>query len=147
MHSTPVGSQVEDLKRMYDLFTRVPSTLDCLRNCMCEYVKKIGRELVSDQERVKEPVEFVKGLLAMRDKYDRLVTEAFRNEKKAQKKLKEAFEVFINADSRCARFRCHNTPVTRSIPGSQRCSFLLVQLPGALHRRAAEKRVEGGFGS
>merc|ERR1711998_250446 len=76
--------KVEDLKRMYALFPRVPSTLDCLRNCMCEYVKKIGRELVSDQERVKEPVEFVKGLLAMRDKYDRLVTEAFRNEKKAQ---------------------------------------------------------------
>ena len=40
----------------------------------------------------------------MRDKYDRVVNEAFRAEKKAQKKLKEAFEDFINADSRCASY-------------------------------------------
>jgi len=46
----------------------------------------------------------VKGLLDMRDKYDRLVTEAFRSEKKSQKKLKDAFESFINADSRCASY-------------------------------------------
>lgn len=96
--------KVEDLKRMYDLFSRVPSTLDCLRDCMCDYVRKAGRELVTDQERVKEPVAFVKGLLDMRDKYDRLVTEAFRSEKKSQKKLKDAFEAFINADSRCASY-------------------------------------------
>ena len=42
-------SKVGDLKRMYDLFSRVPSTLDCLRDCMCDYVRKAGRELVTDQ--------------------------------------------------------------------------------------------------
>mmetsp|Transcript_16824 Transcript_16824/g.22614 ORF Transcript_16824/g.22614 Transcript_16824/m.22614 type:complete len:732 (-) Transcript_16824:417-2612(-) len=96
--------KVEDLKRMYELFSRVPTTLDWLRDCMCRYVKKVGRELVSDQERVKEPVQFVKGLLNMREKYDRLVTVAFNCEKKAQKKLKDAFEEFINADARCASY-------------------------------------------
>ena len=40
-------------------------------------------------------MEFVKGLLAMRDKYSALVSEALRSEKKAQKKLKEAFEVRV----------------------------------------------------
>ena len=96
--------RIDDLRRMYDLFTRVPHTLECLREAVCEHVKRTGRELVSDQERIKDPVEFVKGLLQMRDKYDRVVSDAFRAEKKAQKKLKEAFEDFINADSRCASY-------------------------------------------
>ena len=51
-----VNDKVDDLKRMYDLFSRVPSTLDCLRDCMCDYVKKSGGQLVSEQEQRKEPV-------------------------------------------------------------------------------------------
>ena len=47
---------------------------------------------------------FVKGLLEMRDKFDRIVAESFAGEKKAQKKLQEAFEDFINTDSRCASY-------------------------------------------
>lgn len=42
-----------DLKRMYHLFCRVPSTLEELRHALSEYVKNTGRELVADQERVK----------------------------------------------------------------------------------------------
>jgi len=47
------GGLCADLKRMYNLFARVPSTLDELRNAMAEYVKNSGRELVADQERIK----------------------------------------------------------------------------------------------
>lgn len=35
----------------------------------------------------------MKGLLSMRDKFERIVAEAFKGEKAAQKKLQEAFEV------------------------------------------------------
>ena len=96
--------KVEDLRNMYDLFSRVPSTLEVLRNAVGEYVRKTGRALVTDQERVKEPVVFVKGVLAMREKFDRIVDVSFRGEKKAQKKLKDAFESFINTDSRAALY-------------------------------------------
>ncbi|CAM9805306.1 unnamed protein product [Choristocarpus tenellus] len=96
--------KVDDLRRMYDLFSRVPSTLEELRGSMCDYVKTTGRALVTDQESAKDPVAFVQGLLGLRDKYDRIVEEAFRGEKKAQKRLKEAFEEFINTDSRCASY-------------------------------------------
>lgn len=47
---------------------------------------------------------FVKGLLDMRDKFERIVNEAFNGEKAAQKKLQEAFEDFINTDVRCASY-------------------------------------------
>jgi cullin 3 len=96
--------KVEDLRNMYDLFTRVASTVEILRDAVCDHVKKTGRALVTDQERVKDPVVFFKGVLAMREKYDRIVDVSFRGEKKAQKKLKEAFEYFINADSRAALY-------------------------------------------
>jgi cullin 3 len=59
---------------------------------------------VSDQEKVKDPVDFVKQLLDMRDKFDTIVSDAFHGEKKMQKRLKESFEEFINADSRCASY-------------------------------------------
>jgi len=96
--------KVEDLKRMYGLFARVPATLDELRGAMSEYVKAAGRGLVVDQEREREPVVFVKGLLEMRDKFDRIVQESFGGERVAQKKVQEAFEDFINMDTRCAMF-------------------------------------------
>jgi len=96
--------RMKELAAMYDLFSRVPSTLDYLRQCVCDHVKKLGRELLADQERTKTPVEFVRRLLAMREKYEKIVNEAFRGEKRAQKLLKEAFEQFINADTRCASY-------------------------------------------
>ena len=98
------NGRVEELRNMYDLFSLVPSTVDILRGAVCEHVKRTGRQLVQDQERVKDPVVFVKGVLGMRDKYDAVVESAFRGEKKAGKKVKEAFEHFINADSRSANY-------------------------------------------
>jgi cullin 3 len=59
---------------------------------------------VAEQESLKEPMEFVKKLLALRDKYDRVLVESFKTDKKMQKSLKDAFEDFINADSRCASY-------------------------------------------
>ena len=43
-----------------------------------------------DQEQHKNnPVEFVKGLLDLRDKYDAIVTQSFKEDKGFQKALKE----------------------------------------------------------
>ncbi|CAM9725172.1 unnamed protein product [Ectocarpus sp. 12 AP-2014] len=81
--------KIEDLRRMYDLFSRVPITLEDLRRSMCEYVKATGKALVTDQESAKDPVAFVQGLLSLRGKYDSIVNDAFRGEKRSQKRLKE----------------------------------------------------------
>jgi cullin 3 len=94
--------KMEDLKRMYVLFSRVPSTLDILRASMGKYIKQLGLAIVADQDNVKEPVAFVQQMLDLKQKFDRIIAEAFRSEKKMQKKLKDAFEEFVNVDSRCA---------------------------------------------
>jgi len=98
------NDKIEDLSRMYSLFGRVPSTLNDLRASMSNYVKHMGSQLVSGQEQQKNPVGFVQDLLNLRDKYDVIVNDAFRADKVFQKSLKEAFEVFINTDSRVASY-------------------------------------------
>ncbi|KAG5188131.1 Cullin [Tribonema minus] len=98
-------NKIEDLERMYTLFQRVPSTVDDLRGAMCDFVKRSGKALLADQEVAgREPVAFVQGLLELRDKFTGIVEHAFHNDQKAAKRLKEAFEDFVNADNRSARF-------------------------------------------
>jgi cullin 3 len=96
--------KVEDLKRMYQLFDRVPATLTLLRESMGEYVKHTGSNLVRDQEKQKKPVEFVEKLLKLRDKYDVIVSKSMNGDKSFSKILKEAFESFINTDARVANY-------------------------------------------
>jgi cullin 3 len=96
--------KMDDLKRIYNLFIRVPTTLNLLREALHEHARAAGHMLVNDEAKAKEPVEFLRGLLDLRKKYDSVVRNAFRGESLAQKKLKEAFESFINADTRCASY-------------------------------------------
>jgi cullin 3 len=73
-----------------------------LSGSMGKYIKQCGLAIIQDQESVKEPFQFVQQMLDLKKKFDRIITESFRSEKKMQKKLKDAFEEFVNVDSRCA---------------------------------------------
>jgi cullin 3 len=94
--------KLEDLSRMYNLFMRVPVTVDIIRDCMGAYVRQLGISLVTEQETVNDPVLFVQQMLDLKAKFDAIISDSFRNEKKSHKKLKTAFEEFVNRDSRCA---------------------------------------------
>ncbi|KAL7466447.1 hypothetical protein ACHAXS_006743 [Conticribra weissflogii] len=111
--SSPVGAgdsgivvdheRIADLASMYNLFSRVPSSVDHLRDALSERIRLDGRALVRDQETNSAPPSaFVKGVLAMRERFHAVVTDAMRGEKKAQKRMREAFEDFLNADARAA---------------------------------------------
>jgi len=96
-------TKLDEMRAMYDLFVRVPSSVDFLRDALSERIKRDGRALIADQERgASDPSSFVRGVLGMRDRYDRVVTTSFRGEKKSMKRMREAFEDFLNADARAA---------------------------------------------
>ena len=95
-------NQTDSLKRMYNLFHRVPETLDILRDYMGQYIKKAGVRIVVDAENQKNPVRFAQQMLDLRTKFNAFILESFRGEKKALRSLKSAFEEFVNQDSRCA---------------------------------------------
>lgn len=98
-------SKVEVMKDMFDLFSRVPSSVQYLRDSLCQQITFDGKALISEQERgVSDPPSFVRGVLKMNKKYSTYADVAFRGELIAKKRLKESFESFLNADVRAAQW-------------------------------------------
>eukprot|EP00975_Prorocentrum_lima_P030289 6350564-Prorocentrum_lima.AAC.1 len=89
---------------MFRLFSRVPQSLEFIKKKLYEHITKIGRQHVTDQERTKDPVQFVTNLLNMREKYEHIVSAAFNSEAKFKKVLRDAFENFMNMDANCAKY-------------------------------------------
>ncbi|KAL7554184.1 hypothetical protein ACHAWF_017590, partial [Thalassiosira exigua] len=95
--------RIRDLASVYDLFSRVPASVNHLRDALSERVRLDGRALVRDQETgAAPPAAFVRGVLDLRERFAAVVRDAMRGEKKAQKRMREAFEDFLNADARAA---------------------------------------------
>ncbi|TVU28514.1 hypothetical protein EJB05_20033 [Eragrostis curvula] len=99
-----IDDKYEDLGRMYALFRRVPDGLSTLRDVMTSYLRETGKQLVTDPERLKDPVEFVQRLLNEKDKHDKIISVAFGNDKTFQNALNSSFEYFINLNNRSPEF-------------------------------------------
>ncbi|PWA39386.1 cullin 3 [Artemisia annua] len=99
-----VDDKYEDLGRMYNLFRRVPNGLTSIRDVMTVHLRETGRHLVSDGERLKDPVDFVQRLLHIKDKHDKIINLAFNNDKMFQNALNSSFEYFINLNTRSPEF-------------------------------------------
>ena len=54
--------------------------------------------------RLKDPVDFVQRLLDERDKYDRIISSSFANDKTFWNTLNSAFEFFLNFNPRSAEY-------------------------------------------
>ena len=97
-------NKLNDLSLIYTLFSRVPSTLDHIRDFLYEHVNGLGVKIVADQLAVKDPIAFVNNVLELQSKYDNIIKTSFQGDKRALKKLKEAFENFLNRDNKCASY-------------------------------------------
>lgn len=94
--------KLDQLKRMYSLFNRIPACLDMMRDAVGKYIVQSGLDILANQDASKDPVAFVKAILDLKDKFDEINQKCFRSDKKSTKKLKDSFESFVNRDSRCA---------------------------------------------
>ncbi|THU69714.1 hypothetical protein C4D60_Mb08t17290 [Musa balbisiana] len=99
-----VDDKYEDLSRMYNLFRRVPDGLSTIKDVMTSHLRETGKQLVSDPEKLKDPVDFVQHLLDEKDKYDKIISKAFNNDKTFQNALNSSFEYFINLNNRSPEF-------------------------------------------
>ncbi|MCI00402.1 cullin-3A-like, partial [Trifolium medium] len=88
-----MDDKYEDLEKM---FSRVPYGLTIVKDVMTSVIRDTGRQLIMDPERLKDPVDLVQRLLDLNDKYDKVITEVFNNDKKFQIAFKSAFEYIIN---------------------------------------------------
>lgn len=98
------GDRLAELRKLYQLFSHVPSSLDCLRDAMGVFIRSHGTEIVADPENLKDPFNFVQKMIDFKMKFDVIIKESFRDDKKCYKKLKDSFEDFMNKDTRCPTF-------------------------------------------
>lgn len=99
-----VDDKYEDLARIYSLFRRVPDGLPTIRDVMTAHLRETGKQLVTDPERLKDPVDFVQRLLDEKDKHDKIINTSFSNDKTFQNALNSSFEHFINLNNRSPEF-------------------------------------------
>jgi len=97
-------NSVEDLGRMFALFSREAHTLEYLKDAMSSLVREIGGNIVKDKENLKNPKLFVQAVLDTRSKFHNLVQVSFKQDRNFARALKEALEYFINLDSRSAQY-------------------------------------------
>lgn len=99
-----VDDRYDDLGRMYSLFRRVSTGLTLVRDVMTSHIREAGKQLVTDPERLKDPVDFVQRLLDEKDKHDKIISTSFNNDKTFQNALNSSFEYFINLNPRSPEY-------------------------------------------
>lgn len=94
----------EDMKRMYDLLSRIPDGLKPLRNRFETHVRKVGlaavAKVAADAEKL-EPKVYVDALLETHTKFQGLVKRAFNDEPEFTRSLDNACREFVNRNEVC----------------------------------------------
>ncbi|XP_048440513.1 cullin-1 isoform X5 [Pyrus x bretschneideri] len=108
-HALLRDDKVDDLSRMFRLFSKIPRGLDPVSQIFKQHVTAEGTALVkqaevaaSNKKAEKKDVVglqeqvFVRKVIELHDKYIAYVNECFQNHTLFHKALKEAFEIFCN---------------------------------------------------
>ncbi|RLN72917.1 hypothetical protein BBJ28_00016468 [Nothophytophthora sp. Chile5] len=102
--------KTQALRRMYSLFRRVPSTLPEISECVLQYIKTQGEELVKTQsnaETALDAAQFVEKLLALRETFVGFLSNCFFDDPQFHKSIKQGFEAFMNTSTVCAGYLAH----------------------------------------
>ncbi|XP_022848611.1 cullin-4-like [Olea europaea var. sylvestris] len=86
------GKRIDDLQRMYLLFSRV-NALESLKQALSLYIRGTGHGIVMDEEKEKD---MVSSLLEFKANLDRIWEESFFKNEAFGNTIKDAFEHLIN---------------------------------------------------
>jgi len=87
---------------MYEVFSRVETTLKYIINKMTPFIMEEGRKIIKNEENLKDPCKFTDELLKFKAEMDKIIEKAFKNDMKFQKARDMAFQNFMN--------ECDKTP-------------------------------------
>ncbi|KAH9615393.1 hypothetical protein KSS87_019632, partial [Heliosperma pusillum] len=88
--------KVEDLSRMYRLYSKVPKGLEPIGSIFKQHITDEGTALVQQAEDAALSKVFIRKVIELHDKFMAYVTDSFQSHTIFHKALKEAFEVFLN---------------------------------------------------
>lgn len=86
------AKRVDDLKRLYSLFTRV-NALELIRQALGSYIRGTGQGIVMDEEKDKD---LVPCLLDLKASLDTILEESFSRNEAFSNTIKDSFEHLIN---------------------------------------------------
>ncbi|XP_061349101.1 cullin-1 isoform X3 [Gastrolobium bilobum] len=96
-HALLRDDKVDDLSRMFRLFSKIPRGLDPVSSIFKQHVTTEGMALVKQAEDAASNKKvFVRKVIELHDKYLAYVNDCFQNHTLFHKALKEAFEIFCN---------------------------------------------------
>ncbi|RYR76351.1 hypothetical protein Ahy_A01g000947 isoform H [Arachis hypogaea] len=91
-HALLRDGKVEDLSRMFRLFSKIPEGLDPVSSIF----KQVSYWLSRLEDAASTKMDFVQKVIELHDKYLSYVNDCFQNHTLFHRALKESFEVFCN---------------------------------------------------
>ncbi|DBA04843.1 TPA: hypothetical protein N0F65_004480 [Lagenidium giganteum] len=101
------NDKLDDLARMYRLFSRVTNGLEPISDLVQKHITAVGNDIVEKRaaavasgnikDAASDP-QFIKDILTIHDKFRNIVNDQFAGNPLFQKALKEAFVEFVNKD-------------------------------------------------
>ncbi|XP_032830819.1 cullin-3 isoform X2 [Petromyzon marinus] len=98
------NGKTEDLACMYKLFGRVPNGLKTMCECMSGYLREQGKALVTEEGEGKNPVDYIQGLLDLKDRFDHFLQQSFGNDRLFKQTISSDFEYFLNLNPRSPEY-------------------------------------------
>jgi cullin 3 len=98
-----LNSNLEDLGRMYNLFSRVPTCLKEIGDAVGKYVIGEGRALIGDPELKKHPEHLVNAMLELREKFNIILLNSFKRDSVLENTIRTSFEAVVNVSTRIAQ--------------------------------------------
>lgn len=87
---------VDDLGRMYHLYSRAPDALAPIARLVHQHITTIGTEIIAEVNASKSTTTFVQQLMAHHDRYYDMVRTVFGDGATFHRALKDAFEQIVN---------------------------------------------------
>ncbi|XP_031573108.1 cullin-3-like [Actinia tenebrosa] len=99
-------NKIDDLARMYRLFSRVKDGLKTICDCMRGYLREQGKAIMADEDNEcsKNPIPCIQNLLNLKDRFDHFLHNGFNNVKLFKQAIGAEFEFFLNLNSRSPEF-------------------------------------------
>ena len=94
----------DELQSLYKLLKRVPMTVENLASKYSRFLESKGNGLNQDMALAKQPLEFIKQVLLMKEENDNLIASIFENDLTIEKARDYAFKTFINNNDKSSRF-------------------------------------------
>ena len=97
-------SKKDELQSLYKLLKRVPQTVENLASKYFRFLEVHGNSLNQDLQLSKQPLDYIKKILILKEENDNLINSIFENDLTIEKARDSAFRTFINNNEKSSRF-------------------------------------------